>query len=52
MPLEVGGETGWETSIHEVGISPSPVNVVETTEVRDYPQDLVILRAASVLASN
>ena len=52
VPLDVGGETAWETSIHEVGISPSPLNVVETTEVRDYSQDLVILRAASVLASN
>ena len=52
VPLDVGGETAWETSIHEVGISPAPVNVVETTEVRDYSQDLVILRAASVLASN
>lgn len=52
VPLGVGGETAWETSIHEVGISPSPLNVVETTEVRDYSQDLVILRAASVLASN
>lgn len=52
LPLNVGGETAWETSIHEVGISPAPVNVVETTEVRDYSQDLVILRAASVLASN
>ena len=52
VPLDVGGETAWETSIHEVGISPAPLNVVETTEVRDYSQDLVILRAASVLASN
>lgn len=52
VPLDVGGETAWETSIHEVGISPSPLNIVETTEVRDYSQDLVILRAASVLASN
>lgn len=52
LPLDVGGETTWQTSIHEVGISPAPVNVVETTEVRDYSQDLVILRAASVLASN
>lgn len=52
VPLDVGGETAWETSIHEVGISPSPLNVVETTEVRDYPQDLVIQRAAAVLANN
>ena len=52
VPLDVGGETSWEASIHEVGISPSPLNVVETTEVRDYSQDLVILRAASVLANN
>lgn len=52
LPLDVGGETTWQTSIHETGISPSPLNVVETTEVRDYPQDLVIQRAAAVLANN
>lgn len=52
LPLNVGGETTWQTSIHETGISPSPLNVVETTEVRDYPQDLVIQRAAAVLANN
>lgn len=52
LPLNVGGETTWQTSIHETGISPSPLNIVETTEVRDYPQDLVIQRAAAVLANN
>ena len=52
LPLNVGGETTWQTSIHETGISPSPLNVVETTEVRDYSQDLVIQRAAAVLANN
>lgn len=51
LPLRVGGEVTWQTSIHEVGISPDPVNVVQTSGARDYESDPVIARAAAVLAN-
>ncbi len=51
VPMKIGdGETTWDTSIHGVGISPLPQNVVSVTETRDYRYDEVIKRAVEVLA--
>ena len=52
LPLDIGGEVVWETSIHGVGISPSEENVVSTSKVFDYRYDPVIVRAAAALANN